>query len=418
MKNKIHQVIEYEPIKEELVGEKAFKELEAFAQDNENLILGYSRKGVLKAQNYVGIIQTKSGFTLEILPKIAKENEAILQHIQNDPNISSKYQNLNDNKQVKEYSKEILIKMLKTLKNSPFKYSQKANLKTKNLPLLEIFIEMFLSELDLLVKKGIKNDYITKTENQHFLKGKLKIKEQITKNFIHKERFYVEYDEYLPNRIENRIIKTTLSKLIKISKSSKNQQRLRECLFVFDGIDEIKNIKSAFAKIKNDRTMSYYQNVLLWSKLFLLNQSFTPYKGNSVAFALLFDMNMLFESYVGDFFKKKLRKKKVKLQDKQYHLFDEPKKYSLKPDIVIDDGAIILDTKWKIIKEGKDISQNDLYQMFAYASKYKECKRVYLIYPYFEKIRVDILRTNICAEHKDVVVRAIFFDLIRNRLRA
>jgi 5-methylcytosine-specific restriction enzyme subunit McrC len=395
--NNLLQVIEYEPITKEkireIVGNKAekiFKELEEFTQENENLFLGYSKKGVLKAQNYVGIIQTKSGFTLEILPKIAKKTN-------------------------KEKSKEILLKMLKTLKKSPFKYSQKANLKTKKLPLLEIFIEMFLNELDILVKKGIKNDYITKTENQLFLKGKLKIKEQITKNFIHKERFFVEYDEYLPNRIENRIIKTTLKKLSKISKSYKNQQKIREFLFIFDEIDEIKNIKATFSKVKNDRTISYYQNVLLYSKLFLFNESFTPYTGHSVAFALLFDMNYLFESYVGDIFKKNY--KNVILQHKKYHLFENPQKFLLKPDIVINNGEIILDTKWKIIQEEKDISQSDLYQMFAYACKYEKCKKVYLIYPYlgnkFTKNYKSILN-----KQREIDFQFSFFDLLNSCLIA
>jgi 5-methylcytosine-specific restriction enzyme subunit McrC len=412
--NNLLQVIEYEPITIEKIreknpqkAEKIFKELEDFAQENENLFLGYSKKGILKAQNYVGVIQTKSGFTLEILPKIAKDNKIILKKVED------KYQNLTNDEKVKEYSKEILIKMLKTLKNSPFKFSQKAHLKTKKLPLFEIFIEMFLNELDKLVKKGIKSDYITKTENQRFLKGKLKIKEQITKNFVHKERFFVEYDEYLPNRIENRIIKTTLKKLSKISKSYKNQQRIREFLFIFDDVSEIHNIKSAFSKIKNDRIMNYYQNVLLYSKLFLLNESFTPYKGNSVAFALLFDMNYLFESYVGDFFKKNYLN--IKLQHKKHYLFDEPEEFQLKPDIVIDDGKIVLDTKWKIIKIKKDILQSDLYQMFAYASKYKNCEKVYLIYPYFGNVEFIEYKSEINGDKK--IFKITFFDLINNKLK-
>ncbi len=55
---------------------------------------GYGK--VLQAQNYCGVIQTKDGTTIEILPKIT--------------NVDSD-----------EESKKILFKMLKTLKQSPFK---------------------------------------------------------------------------------------------------------------------------------------------------------------------------------------------------------------------------------------------------------------------------------------------------------
>ena len=49
-------------------------------------------------------------------------------------------------------SKDIsnMINMLKTLKKSPFKNFNMANLKSANLPLLEIFITMFLVELEKL----------------------------------------------------------------------------------------------------------------------------------------------------------------------------------------------------------------------------------------------------------------------------
>ena len=49
-----------------------------------------------------------------------------------------------------------------------------ANLKSTNMPLLEIFITMFLSELEKLIRKGIRSDYIDKEENLKYLKGKLK----------------------------------------------------------------------------------------------------------------------------------------------------------------------------------------------------------------------------------------------------
>jgi 5-methylcytosine-specific restriction enzyme subunit McrC len=43
--------------------------------------------------------------------------------------------------------------MLKTLKDSPFKNIDKASLKTQKFPILEIFISLFLDELDRLIKR-------------------------------------------------------------------------------------------------------------------------------------------------------------------------------------------------------------------------------------------------------------------------
>ena len=369
-----------------------FEAIEKFVLENETeqylkITTKKAYGKVLQAQNYVGVIQIKDGTTIEILPKI---------------------RNLDEQK-----SKEILIKMLKTLKKSPFKNFNTANLKASKMPLLEIFISMFLEELSKLIQKGIKSDYVQKEENLKFLKGKLKISEQIKQNSVHKERFFVQYEEFSSDRVENRLIKTTLEYLYKKSKSNKNQQRIREFLFVFDEIKISHNIKTDFEKVKLNRQMKDYEQVLLWCKTFLLENSFSPYKGNDIAFALLFDMNLLFESYVYDYLRKNGKFENIKNQDKKHHLAYENQngKFALKPDIVIDEGKIIVDTKWKSLsleKSNQGISQSDMYQLYAYGTKYENCEKLYLIYPKDEVERGNLYHY---YEDKKLPLKILFFDL-------
>jgi len=375
-----------------VVPQNVYDGIEKFYYDNsavQSYFVPSKKQGkkALIAQNYVGVIQTKDGTTIEILPKIT--------------NVST------------SESKTILIKMLKTLKKSPFKNFNMAHLKSSNIPLLEIFITMFLDEIEKLIRRGIKSDYVTKEENLAYLKGKLNIKEQIAKNYIHKERFYVAYDEYVSDRVENRLIKTTLNYLYKKSKSNHNQKRIREYLFVFDEVRVSHNVKSDFSKVKLGRQMKDYELVLLWAKTFLLDNSYTPHKGNDVTFALLFDMNVLFESYVGHYLKKEGYD--VSLQDKEHHLvFSEGKgRYALRPDIVIDKGRVIADTKWKILSREKTrqgISGSDLYQMYAYGTKYNQCETLYLIYPKDNDLDVneyDYFKNDIVS----LKLKILFFDL-------
>lgn len=384
-----------------VVPKKVFDEIKQFILKNseQTQFLKPSYKNglgeVLQAQNYVGVIQTKDGTTIEILPKI---------------------QNVSD-----EESKAILIKMLKTLKKSPFKNFNMANLKSSKMPLLEIFITMFLEELSKLIQKGIKSDYITKEENLKFLKGKLKIGEQIKHNTIHKERFFVEYQEFVSDRVENRLIKTTLQYLYKKSKSNRNQQRIREFLFVFDDISTCQDIKIGFSKVKLNRQMKDYEQVLLWCKTFLLENSFSPYKGNDVAFALLFDMNLLFESYVYDYLKKHGKFEKITAQDKTHHLAYENSnpRFRLKPDIVIhhESKTIIADTKYKILSNDKaynGVAQSDMYQLYAYGTKYENCKNMYLIYPKDNDVKessYDYFINALCDANKGLNLQVVFFDV-------
>ena len=386
MKQSQLTLTEFERIYERIIGKKDFGDIENFILKNSDENAPFLRiaSGVggkfIQARNYVGVLQTKSGLTIEILPKIADKNDA-------------------------ERSKAVFIKMLRTLKNFPFKSSNLASLKTQNLPLLEIFISMFLCELEALVKKGIKSDYVALEENLNFLKGKLNINEQIKRNSIHKERFYVGYSEFLSDIKINRIIKTTLKFLYKKSNSSKNQQKIRELLFIFDEVLECEDYKNFFAKLVINRQVKHYEQTLLWCKIFLLGNSFTPHKGDDLALALLFDMNALFESYVGNFIKKKHAD--VSLQHSEKHLVEDPKSFKLRPDIFLK-GKFIADTKWKIISSRDDISQADLYQLYAYGKKHPCDGKLHLIYPKIDDIRQKTMKFRYDDETQ---LEILYFDL-------
>ena len=388
-KNQI-TLTEFERIYQHDIGKKDFDDIENFILKNSDENAPFLRiaSGIggkfIQARNYVGVLQTKSGLTIEILPKIADKNDA-------------------------ERSKAVFIKMLKTLKNFPFKSSNLASLKTQNLPLLEIFISMFLCELEALVKKGIKSDYVALEDNLKFLKGKLNINEQIKRNSIHKERFYVGYSEFLSDIKINQIIKTTLKFLYKKSNSSKNQQKIRELLFIFDEVSECEDYKNFFAKLVINRQVKHYEQTLLWCKIFLLNNSFTPHKGDDIALALLFDMNALFESYVGNFIKKSFPG--TILQHSEKHLIEDPKSFRLRPDIFLE-GKFIADTKWKIIKLKDDILQADLYQLYAYGKKY-ECDKLHLIYPKIGGATQESIKFKYDDEmHLEI----LYFDLENDKL--
>lgn len=338
-------------------------------------IMGLSaRKGIGKiitAKNYVGVITMNDGSSIEILPKIYSK-EAVT-----DVEV-----------------KKLLIDMLRTLRNAPFKNLQNTNVNIEKLNIFEIFIRMFIEEVFFIAKRGLKCDYETLQANGNVFKGKMIFAGQIKHNYAHKERCYVEYDEFNTNHAENRILKATLSYLYKYTISSRNKSDIKTLLNAFSEVDESQNYKSDFNIIVPDRKTTDYQTALLWSKVFLMGKSFTSFSGSEVAFALLFPMETLFESFIAARLKKALNGTEYSLsaQDKAYHLFDEPKKFLMRPDIVIRHKEMkkvfIMDTKWKVLADNKanyGISQSDMYQMYAYQNKYHS-ENVTLLYPLTEKV--------------------------------
>lgn len=359
-----------------------------------------SRKGVgevITAKNHVGVIAMQDGTMIEILPKIA-----------NSANM--------------EEAKELLFKMLKTVKDMPFKTFDMARLDVRRMRVFEVFIGMFISEVQRLVQKGLKSDYVLYQNNERFLKGKLLFQNHLKYNLVHKERFFAEYHHYDRNRPENRLIKTALRYLIRFSDSVKNKKDIRSLLDVFDELQVSVNIEADFNACSNGRDMLAYEQVLRWCEVFLRGNGFTNFRGNDRAVALLFPMEKLFESYVADHLKKTIAGKNydVRTQDEKYYLFDG--KFALRPDIVVahkENGTVVvLDTKWKLLNIdiiNYGISQGDMYQMYAYGKKYKS-EKVVLLYPLNEKtVNWKTPIKFLPSENDTVSVHVRFLDLTQER---
>lgn len=65
-------------------------------------------------------------------------------------------------------------------------------------------------------------------------------------NSIHKERFFIEYDEFNANRAENKLLKSTLLLLARKSVSAANQADIRNLLVLFSEISPSKDYEKDF----------------------------------------------------------------------------------------------------------------------------------------------------------------------------
>lgn len=359
--------------------------------------IGYKRNvgEIVTFKNYVGVIQIKKDFQIQVLPKI--------DFINNE----------------QEQTKKVFIKMLRSMKDFPGKAFSNANLKMDHMNIYEIFINMYLQEVRQIVKHGIKSSYIEEENNLTFYKGKLLVNKHIKHNMVHKERFYVSFDEYQLNCAENRLIKSTLIKLQNITNSSENSREIRQLLIPFELVEPSKNYDMDFSKVVIDRKTKDYAMLMKWSKIFLKNRSFTTFSGRDSAKALLFPMEKVFESYVAKNMKLVFGRYgwKVSTQDKGYYLFNilngqKHNKFALRPDIVVtrgDGSIVILDTKWKSLVNNKNknfgISQADMYQMYAYSKKYKTSE-IWLLYPINHEMRDH---EPISFDSGDGVVVSVYF---------
>ncbi|MEZ8738010.1 MULTISPECIES: McrC family protein [unclassified Vibrio] len=356
------------------------------SNENERNLLQLRRRNgmeVLQVQNYAGVMFTPDKTQIEILPKIGKGFT--------DEGSDNNY----DDAYVK--ARHTLLVMLRALKGLSHIQTSNANITRQRMPLLEVFIGQFLQSVNTLLKRGLRSDYVRREDNLGFLKGKLNVGKQVRHNSISKHKFYCEYDEFLLDRPVNRLMHSALKRVKGYTRSAENQKLLQELDFVFNEIPESKDYSVDFSKVRLDRGMSYYQIPLDWCRLILEGFSPQTMKGGANAASLLFPMEKVFEDYVAKVLKEQLAvshpKLSVSTQVTGEYLarYDGRNKFSLRPDLIIKEGSsnqVVLDTKWKLLNtklSNSNISQSDIYQLFAYAKKYladdESGQDVVLIYP-------------------------------------
>lgn len=334
----------------------------------ENRVFGYDTSGRLRAENYVGVVTTRLGTVVEILPKIELGDTHTPSH---------------------EQTREAFLGMLRTyggLKNA--KNLPPSAIRTlRHFPILEIFIRLFLVNLNLLVRGGLGRQYRAIQENLPFLRGRIIFQDHLRENLVDRSRFYVEHDELNPNRPANRLIRATLDRLKPIVRNERNRQLLADLAPAFSMIPASQDLDTDWRIHSIDRYMQHYKQVMQWVELFLFNRGPATYSGKHINQSLLFPMEQVFEHFVTHCFRRYQDRFKVVAQGPGKRFLVHG--HNMKPDISLcispDSVRFILDAKWKHIggngNESIDnVTSNDLYQLYAYGKRYK-CQTVALVYP-------------------------------------
>ncbi|MFL2594487.1 MAG: McrC family protein, partial [Flavobacteriaceae bacterium] len=277
-----------------------------------------------------------------------------------------------------------LLNMLKVCNHINVNSVSEANLKRKHNSLLDLYFEMYLEEVQHLLRVGLIKQYRRDSSNVLALKGRLDFNKNIQHNLIHQERFYTEHQVYDFENIINQIILKGLTILSDLTYNSDLKDKIARLKLSLPEIKEIPIQKYHFDKVKNNRRTVAYNRALQIAKMIILNYSPDIRSGQENMLTLLFDMNKLWEEYI---YRMLIRAKRddiqVSFQNKQK--FWEGR--TIRPDLVItkkqdrESDTYVIDTKWKVldVKNPKP-SDDDLKQMYAY-NLYWNANKSMLLYP-------------------------------------
>ena len=328
----------------------------------------------LKLDNYVGVIQSPCGTTIEIIPKHFDEGDSV------------------------KKNRALLRRMIQTALNLPTRDVGEAHLELFQSPLSEWVIKRFLEALDHLLKRGMRFEYNRVEGEEKYLRGRLNVVMQMRQRPERKHLFHIAYDEFSSDRPENRLLKLAVERASRSAQLTSTWRLANELRNWMHNVPTSSDIKRDLKAWRIDRGMAHYARIRPWCELMLSQRMPKAVVGDWDGISFLFPMERLFELYVASALKKALQSgAELRAKPASHYLCDHNggRMFRLEPDLLMKWGTscCVLDTKWKRI-DGSDsnnkygLAQSDFYQLFAYGRTYlknHDDRVLVLIYPKHEK---------------------------------
>lgn len=339
--------------------------------------------GAIKANSLVGVI-TLGNAHIQILPKLISKNEKQAGILQN------------------------LMFMLS--------YTYSLEIQNTNLGLLgkdsgnfiETYIGIYANQLIQHLKRyGTPKSYVEIEENLNHIKGRIIFSRNSILNNINKSKSYCQYSEFTDDNPTSRAFKFVSSKLLELTKDANNTQTLRLCIGLLDNVTADFIEPDTLERTQYGKRDRNFLGLIQLTKMFLkkLRPEFGK-KANNEVFALLFDMNELFEEFIYQVLRNNSKRFgiEVKAQKRQRLVTAERdlstngewvkrQLFDTYTDIEVSfnngNPPLVIDTKYKIIGNLSHygIDNSDVYQILTYREihKKKDCEpTVILLFPLYE----------------------------------
>jgi len=299
-------------------------------------------------------------------------------------------------------NRQLLISMLGVVYDLP-SWQKGDAVSGVNEHLLPFLIRAFLHETEIQLERGLFKTYVVFEGRLVRPRGRLMIPEILREGPASSPGLVCEFDELT---IDNPYNQAILHALYCARSALSGAHRLgidcERMITLFSGVNRTSMTPDEIAKLPRNRLSARYSRVLQLAAWIIQATGPDVHHGGQRGLSLLFDMNKLFEEYVGRMCQRVLTGSglRVSLQGPVLHLATDEKDkpaFNMRPDIVIslrDKPEMLVDTKWKRLEHTKwrdGVAQGDIYQMHAYARRYG-VSEVVLFYPHHHGLTSEIGR--------------------------
>lgn len=365
------------------------------------------RTDEIKSNKYVGVIHFE-GQKINLLPKIF----------------------FDDNREVRKRDinaiQQHILWWLSYCRKIKFP-SYQTTLGAEKSDFFEVLIYLFAKYTRELLGHSIYQQYQEVRREVQFVRGRMDVNRYINQN-LSKGRWHKVnciYDPFVLDNRFNQIIKYVTYLLYHQTENDESKKYLREILFTLDDVSDIPASSEECKSIQFNPAFAEFETVRDYCQLFLDHAVSFDYKNDLKLFAFLLPMEYLFEDFIYGFIEKEVEGIKAIAQSSSTHL-DHDKTFALKPDLILKtkQKKVIADTKYKMVYDEQDdpkkgISQSDLYQVLAYAVRFK-IDEIALLFPdqlsnYHEEVTGFIIRDEF-ADQVDVNIKAYQLPIINRAM--
>lgn len=261
----------------------------------------------IRTKDYVGTIVYK-GHQLNIFPKVFKEFK------DDDDRKSLDLQHLMHN----------LVKWIEYTAKIDYPYISIAADMENTDDLQELFVSLYVRYVKAALDRGLFFRYEEKTDDLPTIRGRLDIKDYITKKYPTGQfgKFLCSYSTFEFDNLLNRVIKCTLKFVWNIATPS-NQKIIRNLLNKLGEVSDQNCTPRDCDTIQLSKMQSKYKIILSMSKMFLLNKTTNYNLDTHDSFCFMFPTDLLFEGFIGGFIQSIFNEDaKVTLQASEVSLVD------------------------------------------------------------------------------------------------
>lgn len=233
----------------------------------------------------------------------------------------------------------------------------------------EALAQTFIRLTQHALEQGLLQGYRTVDDSLPVLRGRVRVKEQISRRFGAGLPLEVSYDEFTTDIAENQILLAATLLLLRMPALDRPTRghllRLRQQLA------EIRTLSrgAPLPRWEPSRLNIRYQPALLIAEKILAGESFEQRVGDLHVSGFIIEMWKVFEDFVGTALRTELAPHgHVSLQHRMH--MDHARIVDLRPDFLWtrhDGSQVVLDAKYKAEKPA-GFPQADLYQMLAYCT--------------------------------------------------